>query len=215
MSKRIFVVTGANGSLGMRVVNHFSQMGGTVVRIVRTPDDTEAPTYSCDVTNEDSVRDCFSTIASDHGNISALIHTVGTWNMKPTLETSLTSWQSMVDINLTSAFLCFREALRHRADHLSIVGIASQQGADGGAGKQAAYSASKGGLIRLVESIADEYRDKHVNANAIAPYKIAQPGESRGVSADDIASMCGYLCSAEGRSFTGAVLRMYGNSGEQ
>ena len=209
---RVVVVTGADGLLGAQVVATFKQQGARVARIVRRDPGNVHDTYRCDVTDEASVSRCFSEISGDLGNIYALIHTVGMWGMSPLKEITLSDWQLMMAVNLDSAFLCFREALRHMTNGGRLVAVASRQGADGGVAEQAVYSASKGGVVRLVESTAAEYTSACITANAVAPYQISSGPDSPGASPADIANACLYLCTNRAAAITGTVLRMYGSS---
>ena len=98
------------------------------------------------------------------------IHTVGMWGMAPFHETSLEDWRTMMHVNLTSAFRCFREGVKHMKAHAGqTIGMASAQGADGGAGQQPDYSAAKAGVVRLVGAFTEEYADDEITAHAIAP----------------------------------------------
>ncbi|NND71836.1 MAG: SDR family oxidoreductase [Rhodothermales bacterium] len=207
---KLVVVTGADGNLGTRVVKAFSDKGARVVRVVRKKTGRETDTFACDVTSEASVQDCFEEIGNRYGSIFCLVHTVGMWSMSPIIETSLESWRSMMAVNLDSTFLCFREAIRIMDSTGRLLAIASRQGADGGAANQAAYSASKGGLVRLVESTAAEYAGTQITVNAIAPYQISTGPGKPGASPEDIAGTCVFLCSAHAASISGTVIRMFG-----
>lgn len=221
MEDRIVVVTGAGGRLGQRLVGAYTDAGATVAGVDQRAEDIPAPagatvdTYGADLTSERSVTACFAEIADAHGRIDVLIHTVGMWGMAPFHETSLEDWRTMMDVNLTSAFLCFREGVKHmRAHGGQIIGMASAQGADGGAGQQPGYSAAKAGIVRLVEAITEEYADDEITAHAIAPSMLLfgeeEPGTA-GVAAEHIVDLALYLSDpARGQALNGSVLRAYG-----
>jgi NAD(P)-dependent dehydrogenase (short-subunit alcohol dehydrogenase family) len=119
----------------------------------------------------------------------------------------------VLSVNLTSTFLCFREGVRHFRRHGGgrLVALASRQGAEGGVPEQAAYAASKAGVIRLVEATAKEYGGEGISASAVAPSMILFGGQQgKGVSAERIAGLCAYLASEAGAIHTGTVLRAYG-----
>ena len=135
--------------------------------------------------------------------------------MRPLAETTLDDWRSLLDLNLTASFLTVREAVRHflRDGGGRVIGIASRQGADRAPAQQAAYGASKAGLIRLLEATAAEYAGNDIQAVAVAPSMILFGGEDAdGVRADDLAAMCAYLCADAGAAHNGATLRMYGTA---
>ena len=214
------VLTGSTGRLGQRIIEAYRNTGASLITIDRSIDmelvegnEHILLATVADVTDENAVVDCFAHILDEVGPPDTVIHTIGGWDGKPLLDTSLDSWQSMIDLNLTSSFLVFREALRHMQEKGGgLIGITSAQGADRGVAQQAAYSATKGGLTRLIESIAAEYKGTGITAHAIAPSMILyeEPFNNNGVPARDLAELCVYLSSDYGRSLNGATLRAYG-----
>ncbi len=213
------MVTGAAGRLGRLLVEAYVNRGATVAGVDREgtaiplPDGAHA--FHADLTDKDEVAACFSKIADDVGPIDGLVHAVGMWSMAPLHKTSLSDWRQMLDINLTSAFLCFREAIKQmRGSGGQVIGFASGQGADGGAAQQPAYSASKAGIIRLVESITAEYEDGDIRAHAIAPSMLlfGDEEDAEGVPAERIVDLACYLTDpAVSRATNGAVIRAYGS----
>lgn len=218
----VVVVTGAAGRLASFVLDRFA--GAEYRRAAIVLNQAEADTLSlgaddrifmADCTDEAAVTSVFAEVAAHFGRVDALVHTVGTWGASPLLETSLEEWRTMMDLNLTSAFLCFREAARQmrKLDRPgTLIGMASGQGADRGAPEQAAYSAAKAGLVRLVESAAAELQEGGITVHAIAPSMILVDDEAgqRGVHAREIARLCLELCGPQGSALSGSVLRAYG-----
>jgi NAD(P)-dependent dehydrogenase (short-subunit alcohol dehydrogenase family) len=223
LQNRVVVVTGGAGRLGRRVVNRFERAGATPVAVdvsddalreAPLPDD--APTLTADLTSEDDVERCFAEVADRFDRLDALVHTVGTWNGQPFLETTLGDWERMMRLNLHSAFLCFREAARvasqDEGSPARLIGITSGQGADRGQARQAAYSASKAGVVRLVEAVADEFEPQALTAHAIAPSTLLFDDDGEGVPAERVADLCAYLCAEAGDALNGGVLRTYGSA---
>ncbi len=220
--KRV-VITGANGRLGRMLVHRFATEGARVVAVVRRPEvvstlpfpsGAEGWAYPFDVTREAEVVAGFRQIREDLGGMDVLIHTVGTWAGQPFLETSYADWTSLFETNLHSTFLCFREALRiMQGPEGRLIAFASRQGALRGAAQQAAYSAAKAGVIRLVEALAAELGRDGPTVHAIAPSLILYPGmeEQHGVRAEDLVEACLYLCSPTGRAHHGGTLPAYGS----
>jgi NAD(P)-dependent dehydrogenase (short-subunit alcohol dehydrogenase family) len=214
------VVTGAGGRLGRVVIGHLLDAGARVVAL-----DAVAPeglpdgvvVLTADLTDRPAVQQAFDEADREVGPPGALVHTVGMWAGQPLAETHLADWRRVMDVNLTSTFLCFREAARRmlaRPAGGHLVAIASRQGADRGVAEQAAYSASKAGVVRLVEAAAAEYGGR-VTAAAIAPSTILFGGEgddASGVSAEAVADLCVYLCGEGGAIHNGTVLRAYGTA---
>jgi 3-oxoacyl-[acyl-carrier protein] reductase len=222
LTGKIVVVTGASGTLGQALLDAFAPTRATLAAIVpteaeaqkiRVPQGADLWAFPADVTDEAAVRDTFDGIADQFGGVDVLLHAVGSWQASPLLDTALEDWRRMLDLNLTSAFLCFREAARRMTGRTGrIIAFASRQGADRAPAEQAAYAASKAGLIRLVESTAAEFQG-HITAHAIAPSMLAPDGSENGVSAAAIATLCLRLCTEAGDALNGATLRAYGRTG--
>ena len=214
------VVTGANGRLGRLVVGRLVAAGVLVAALDReTPDLAGALGVAADAADEGAVVAAFNRVEHALGTPRALVHTVGMWDGGPLGETTLESWETMLRVNLTSAFVCFREAVRRmQAAGVggSLVAIASGQGADRGVAQQAGYSASKAGVVRLVEATAAEGRAAGIAAVAVAPSTILygdEAAETPGVRADDVAALCVRLCGPDASVHSGATLRAYGSAG--
>lgn len=201
----------------------FADEGAIIVALVRDeqeamsipfPPDAEGWAFPVDVTNEEMVAACFAQVGQQFGKLDALIHTVGMWGMQPLVETSLAAWQEMMDVNLTSAFLCMREAVRLMGQGGRIIGVSSGQGVDQGKAQQAAYGAAKAGVVRLVEAIAEEYVSAGVTGHILAPSTIlyGEENEGPGVYADDLVEVAVYLCGTAGHAHNGGTLRMYGTA---
>ncbi len=215
------IVTGAAGRLGRLVVTHFAEQGAVLAAVdvaeeIPFPGSAEGRAFTADLLDEQAVEHCFAEIEDALGPAYALVHTVGAWAGKPLLETSLEDFSRLVRVNLFSTFLCFREAARQMQAQGEgrPIGIASGQGADGGAAEQYAYSASKAGVVRLVEAAAEELKDTGVTAHALAPSTILFEEQSgrRGVPAGRLVNLCGYLCGQAGTALNGATLRAYGSA---
>ena len=214
---RVVVVTGAAGRLGRRMMHRFADEGATVAACdrdpCRLPGGTPGQVFKADVANEAEVVAGFRQIGDTFGSIDALVHTVGAWDGRPFLDTSLGAWEKIVRVNLTSAFLCFREAARLMQGRGGrLIGIASGQGADRGRAQQGGYSAAKAGVVRLVEAVAEEFEGTGITAHAIAPSFILfdEADDQKGVPVSDLIDLAVYLCGPAGASLNGATLRAYG-----
>lgn len=218
------VITGASGRLGRLLVASFAARGATVSGVVRTERDREriivppeapAPAvFACDLLDPEATRRAFDDIVDRSGAPDSVIHTVGSWAITPIADTSVASWRTTMETNLTSTFVCAREAVRVMSASGGVfIAFASGQGADGGAAKQGAYSAAKAGVIRLVESIDAEYGSADIRAHAIAPSYIIfddDDAAAAGVRAGELADLCRYLSGPSGDALRGQVIRAYG-----
>ena len=215
LSGKTIILTGAFGRLGRTLTRRLLDDGATVAGIDRHTADPVVDSdclhlFKADVSDGGEVEAVFAQIQDAVGPADGLVHTVGMWDGQPFAETPLEDWETMLRVNLTSTFLCFRAAARQMQEAGGrLVGIASRQGADRGVAQQAAYSASKAGLVRIVEAIAAEY-DGQITAAAVAPSTILFGRDGDGVSAERIAALCAYLCTDEGAVHNGTVLRAYG-----
>ena len=220
LSGTTVLVTGAGGRLGRVVVQRLLDANARVVALdaVRPeglPDGVAVLT--ADLTDRASVVAAFENAEREVGALGALVHAVGMWAGQPLAETHLADWQRVMDVNLTSLFLCFREAAKRMLAQPAggrLVALASRQGADRGAAEQAAYSASKAGAVRLVEAVAAEYEGR-ITAAAVAPSTIlfGDEGEGAGgVTVEAVADLCVYLCGEGGVIHNGTVLRAYGTA---
>ena len=217
LTDRTVVVTGAAGRLGRVVVDRLEAAGARVAGLDRDEGGAGALALTADVTDERSTAEAFDAVARGLGTPDAVVHAVGVWDGRPFADTTLEAWRTVVDVNLTSAFVVFREAVRRMlADGVAghLVGVASGQGVDRGLAEQAAYSASKAGVLRLVESIAAEHRDTEITATAVAPSLIlfgGEPDDARGVGVVEVADLCVALCGPAGTIHNGSVMRAYGS----
>ena len=213
------VITGASGRLGAQLMRGFAEHGATIVAIDRDP--SRLPpikagrSYQADLTNEVSVARAFAQIRDAYKHIDVVLHAVGAWAAMPLLDTSVEAWERMLSVNLTSTFLCFREAARLMAPGGGrLIAISSAQGADRGRARQAAYSASKAGVIRLVEAVAEEFATAGVTAHALAPSYILYGDEGptqKGVPVGVLVEAALYLSGGAAASFSGDTLRYYGS----
>lgn len=216
LSGKTIVLTGAFGRLGRILTRRLLADGATVAGLdARSADPVVASDrlhlFKADLSDEESVAAAFAQVEDEVGPADGLVHTVGMWSGQPFAETALEDWETMLRVNLTSTFLCFRAAVRQMEGKGGrLVAIASKQGADRGVAEQAAYSASKAGVVRLVEAVAAEYAGTGITAAAVAPSTILFEGSGDGVPAEQIAAFCAYLCSDEGSAHNGTVVRAFG-----
>lgn len=213
------MVTGASGRLGRVLIEHLLDTGAVVAGADLAGAPLDHPAFhfmTADVTEEEAVRELVRAAVERLGGLDAVIHTVGMWDAAPLAETSLLDFERMLRVNLTSTLLCFRAAARYwlgEGGRGRLVAIAAMQGLEAGAARQAAYSASKAGVVRLVEATGRELGSRGVTAAAVAPSMILfgdEPPGTAGVPVRRIASLCAYLASEAGAAHNGTVIRAYG-----
>ncbi len=134
----------------------------------------EAETIGFDVSDEAAFVDAIKTIVSEDGALGYLVNNAGITNDKLALRMKTDDFLSVINANLTSAFVGCREAMKvmRKKKFGAVVNIASIVGETGNAG-QVNYSASKGGLIAMTKSFAIEAASSGIRYNSITPGFIA------------------------------------------
>ena len=130
----------------------------------------KAIAVAADVSKGDDVKAMFKEVSDAFGKIDILVNNAGVTRDGLLMRMKEEDWDLVLNINLKSAFLCCREAVRPMMSARSgkIINIASVVGLMGNAG-QANYSASKAGMIGLTKTLAREFASRSINVNAIAP----------------------------------------------
>lgn len=179
---RVAIVTGASSGIGRGIALELAKAGAHVTVAARSADKLEklvseieaeggtALAVPADVTSEDQVIALFRETVERLGRPAILVNNAGIADATPTDEISLARWREMIDTNLTSAFLCSREAIRlmKPAGGGRIINIGSIS-AKGPRPNSAAYTASKFGLEGLTRALALDGRDFNIAASALHP----------------------------------------------
>ncbi len=145
---------------------------------------TKAITFKADVSKEDQVQMMFKRAIEEFGTVDILINNAGLQKDAPVDQMSLSQWQLVLDVNLTGQFLCAREAIREfkrrgvRKDVSCAAGkiicISSVHEVIPWAG-HVNYAASKGGVMLMMKSIAQEVAPYRIRVNSVAPGAIRTP----------------------------------------
>lgn len=182
-SRGVVVITGASGGLGQALCKSFSQgddpigihvhsdisKGEELVRSFAALG-KESALYLSDLGDSESTREMFDDFLKKWGRIDILINSAGVIDDRLFAQMSETAWDRVIRTNLTGVFYCMREAGRimHEQRGGHIINIASLSAFTGRAG-QAAYTASKRGLIALTTSAAQEWGSSAIQVNAVLP----------------------------------------------
>jgi 3-oxoacyl-[acyl-carrier protein] reductase len=222
---RVAVVTGGGRGIGRCIAETLRDQGARVA-----DGDLQAPAIDgvlgveLDVTSTDSVDAAFTRVESELGPVELLVLNAGVYVVEPFEETSPESWRRTLEVNLTGAFLCARRALpaMRQARFGRIVAIGSSAGKTGGKKHAAAYGASKAGIMVMAKSIASEYAEHGITANALAPAlidteMIAGIRDLAGMipvgrlgKPEEVAGIVAYLCSTQAAYITGEVIDVNG-----
>jgi glucose 1-dehydrogenase len=177
------LVTGASSGIGEAVALALGAAGADVaVNYVSKEDEAEAVaekirrcgrrslSHRADVSKEDEVRAMFRRVLGEFGTLDILVANAGLQRDAPFDAMTLDEWQRVLAVNLTGQFLCAREAVREfkRRSAGKIVCISSVHEAIPWAGR-VNYAASKGGVMMMMKSLAQEVAPLGIRVNGIAP----------------------------------------------
>lgn len=226
---RIAVVTGASGGLGRAIVRSLVGEGALVHAFERSrvrgkdvlaAEGERVILHEVDVLQESQLASAYDAVIAMHGKVEVLVNTVGGFlPSKPLADVSISEWQTMMNLNLTSVFLSCREFLR-RSDRSygRIFNISAMTGLDPTPFK-IPYAVSKAGVALLSTLLARELKGTGITVHAFAPSILvtdaniaSMPDEdtSAWVSPESLARMVVFLCGEAAGSFSGTTIRAYG-----
>ena len=180
--ERRALITGASSGIGKATALAFANAGIDVALVSRSQDKLEvvanaaleigvkAKAYVLDLAKIEEVKAGISAIAADFAPIDILVNNAGMGYTNPLVETPLSDWQRVINLNLTSVFQCILGILpamrdQQRGTIINVASIAGQQPfPDWGA-----YSVSKAGLIALSKTLAAEERNHGIRVVSISP----------------------------------------------
>lgn len=191
------LVTGANSGIGKGIAMALGQAGADVVvnyvageeaaqQVVDNIKSEGRQTYAhqADVSDEEQVKQMFAKMQEKFGTIDILVNNAGIQRDAPFDEMTLDQWNAVIGVNLNGPFLCAREAVkefksRGVVEEIScaagkIIFISSVHEIIPWAG-HANYAASKGGIMLLMKSIAQEVGVYRIRVNSVAPGAIKTP----------------------------------------
>jgi glucose 1-dehydrogenase len=199
LAGQVAIITGASSGIGAGVAKALSAAGAVVVvnyPVAQVKPAAEAVlesivayggsgmTAMCDVSREEEVQKMFSDTVRRYGTVDILINNAGLQKDSPFEQMTLEQWNYVLGVNLTGQFLCAREAIREFLKR----GVDSNRSVAAGkiihmssvhevipwAG-HANYAASKGGVMLLMKTLAQEFAHKKIRINSICPGAIQTP----------------------------------------
>ncbi len=240
---RVALVTGGSRGIGRAICEALGRRGATVVVNYASRQDAaletaaaveaaggKAVTVGFDVSKSEQVTEAIKQIGKDQGGLDLLINNAGVAINGLIMRFKDEQLAQTLDINLAGAFYCTRAAttlLLKAKERGRVVNITSVVGESGNGG-QAAYAASKAGLIGLTKALAQELSARGVTVNAVSPGFIETdmtaehlPEAARADllkriplgrigAAADVADCVSFLCGPEAAYMTGQVLRVNG-----
>ncbi|MEM1041683.1 MAG: glucose 1-dehydrogenase [Bacteroidota bacterium] len=239
----VAVVTGAAKGIGAATARLFASEGARVALLdaddagaATAAEIDDALFVRCDVAEAGAVEAAFGAVREAFGGVDLLVNNAGIQRYGTVTQTSEALWDEVMNVNLKSAFLCAQQALPSMAERGGgvVVNVASVQSFITQA-NVAAYTTSKTAILGLTRSIAVDYAPA-VRCVAVCPGTVDTPmlrwavNESpdpaevmrevhamhpaqRIATAEEVASLIGYLCSADAAFITGQAYRIDGGLG--
>ena len=230
LNGKVVAVTGGFGQLGLAVVRAALDAGARVAALDRAPAPADAAALGgalalggIDLADADAAAGALEQVAGKFGGLDALVNIAGTFRWEKLGGGKLDTWDFLYRANLRSAVSAAQGALPHFAARGGgrIVNIgAGAAAARAGAG-MGAYTASKAGVAKLTEALAEELKDQGVTVNAILPSTIDTPANradmpkadfSRWVQPAAIADVIVFLLSDRASAVTGALIPVFGRT---
>lgn len=229
LQDKVAIVTGGASGIGEAIVRLFAKEGAQVICVDLNAENGQAlekdlanDTQICfkqgDVADPERVAEIFEETINEFGRVDILINNAGVNTYMPSEDRPYDDFKWTTDINLNSVFLWSQHAIRDMLakDGGVIVNTASMNGIRS-VGGNAAYDASKAGVIHLTESMAQEYAARGIRINAVSPGFVDTPMVPEGTieavaptipmrragEADEIAKPVLFLCTDESSYITG------------
>jgi 2-deoxy-D-gluconate 3-dehydrogenase len=243
LNGRVAIVTGGNGGLGLAMAKGLAEAGASVLIAGRSIEKNEravdeivagggqAGSLVADLLDETSAARLVAEAVSWYGHLDILVNNAGINIRKRPEEYTLAEWRSVLDSNLTSAFLCAKAAYPElkRNGAGKVINIGSMTSLFGGS-HLAPYGASKGGVMQLTRSLAVAWAADNIQVNAILPgwidtdltkqarvdiaglneHVLARTPAARWGAPADLAGIAVFLSSAASDFVTGAAIPVDG-----
>ena len=237
LTGKVALITGAAGGLGDKIARTLHAQGATLaltdmraepMEKLKAEFGSRVEVFTANLTDAEAVKTLVDDIEKKMGKIDILVNNAGLTRDNIFIRMSDEEWQLVLDVNLTAGFKLARAAVRGMMKrHFGrIIGIASVVGVMGNAG-QANYAASKGGMIAMNKSLAQEVASRGVTVNSIAPGFIRTPmtdvltddvkaklmariPAGKLGEAQDIANVVAFLASDEAQYITGQTINING-----
>lgn len=216
-------ITGGFGTLGLATVHAALAAGARVAAIDRA----DAPSagivdVTCiggvDLADPHAAKNALAAAAKAMGGLDALINIAGMFRYENVADGNADSWDLLYRVNLRTAVVTSQAALEHLHAGGRIINIGAASALKAGAGV-AAYTASKSGVMRFTESLAEELKERDITVNALLPSILDTPPNradmpkadfARWVKPAQLADVIVFLLSKQSSAITGALIPVTG-----
>jgi NAD(P)-dependent dehydrogenase (short-subunit alcohol dehydrogenase family) len=219
LNGKVILLTGSRGGLGSVVIPILSGAGATLIvvdRVLSQDIIDRRGGFRADVTNESEVTRVVADTVRQAGRIDGLINLVGAFVPGSAVDTDVAKWQTMLSLNVTSAFLLSRAVIPHMTARRSgrLIHIAARAALEPFPGA-AAYLVAKAALISLIRVLALELGGAGVTVNGILPGTIDTPANresmpqadrSTWVKPESLAQVLVWLMSDDTAAINGALI---------
>ena len=225
-ARRVIVLTGAFGVLGRAVAATLAVHGMRVAMVDQAPAPADAQPAGVllyggvDLAQDEAANALMQRVAAEAGRLDGLVNAAGGFSWETLDGGTLATWDFMYRLNLRTAVMACQAALPYlfASGHGRIVNIGAMGAIKAGAG-MGPYAASKAGVAKLTESLAEELKDRGVTVNAVLPSILDTPrnrhdmpdaDSSRWVAPAAVADVIAFLLSDAASAVTGALIPVAG-----
>lgn len=221
LAGRIVAITGALGVLGRTMAEAAADCGATVIAIDRvggTPPRGAQAWPALDLGDAGATQAAFTAISTRFGGLDGLVNIAGGFRWETLADGSTDTWDHLYEMNVRTAVNACRGALPHLRSPGRIVNVGAAGAVKAAAG-MGAYAASKAGVARLTEALAEELKERAVTVNAVLPSIIDTPANradmrdadvSRWVRPQELAEVILFLLGPRASAVTGALIPVTG-----
>jgi NAD(P)-dependent dehydrogenase (short-subunit alcohol dehydrogenase family) len=226
---RTVLITGAFGALGAAVARQFALQGATLGLLDRVAapawaaEEFKAPHRllgNVDLADAGAAGAAVHEVSAHAGGLDVLVNVAGAFRWQPLAAGTHEVWEVMFTTNLLTAVIVCRAALPYLVSggtgRIIHIGAGAAGRAAAGMG---AYTASKAGVERLTESLAEELKERNITVNSVLPGTLDTPRNradmpdadfSRWVAPEAVAEVVAFLASEAARAVNGAAIRVFG-----
>jgi NAD(P)-dependent dehydrogenase (short-subunit alcohol dehydrogenase family) len=184
---KVVIVTGAASGIGRATARRLGAEGGAIACLDVTKDalaetaagieaeGSRAIAIECDVSDPQQVSKSIETVVRQLGPPDVLCNIAGIGRFYHSTEMTLEQWKRIIDINLTGTWLVAQACLPYMLDRGGVIVNTTSTSGINAQPYQAAYCASKGGVLMLTKALALEYWDRKLRVNAVAPGGVETP----------------------------------------